>query len=231
MDTIQIFIGSEPGNQDAEITLEHSIIKTTSGPFKIHWMSEGIPCSIWQHWNKGRSHNVQNTNQGWKTNFSAFRWTIPELCNFQGKAIYLDVDQIILKDIRQMWELPIDDYSYLAINNVRTDVMLLNCSKFNQSWWPSIQKMKPSGHSQKYYRQLVEKNTEVGTLDKIYNCLDGHEFSENTRLVHYTKMSTQPWKPFPQSINYKPHENKIMQEIWDSSFKEAKEFFLEKNNL
>lgn len=40
MDTIQIFIGSEPGNQDAEITLEHSIIKTTSGPFKIHWMED-----------------------------------------------------------------------------------------------------------------------------------------------------------------------------------------------
>jgi lipopolysaccharide biosynthesis glycosyltransferase len=226
METIKIFIGSEPGNQDAEITLAWSISQTTSGPYEINWMSEGIPCSIWQHWNKGRDHNIQNTKTGWKTNFSAFRWAIPELCNFKGKAIYLDVDQIVLKDIRNLWDLPVNDFSYLAINNVRTDVMLLNCDKFENSWWPSINKMKISGHSQRYYRQLVEKNTKVGNLDKKYNCLDGEGFDEETSIIHFTKMSTQPWKPFPQNINYQPHKNKIMQEIWETSFDQAKKSFL-----
>lgn len=228
MDTIKIFIGSEPGNQDAEITLEWSISQTTSGPYEIYWMSEGIPCSTWQHWNKGRDHNKQNTKTGWKTNFSAFRWAIPELCNFEGKAIYLDVDQIVLKDIRNLWELPINNYSYLAINNLRTDVMLLNCSKFENSWWPSISEMKVSGNSQRHYRRLVEKNTEVGNLDKKYNCLDGEGFDEETTIIHFTKMTTQPWKPFPQNIKYQPHKNKIMQEIWETSFEQAKKSFLQK---
>ena len=177
--------------------------------------------SIWQHWNKGRTSRSQNTKDGWKTNFSAFRWAIPELCNFEGRAIYLDVDQILLKDIRQMWELPMNDCSYLSIRPERTDVMLLDCSKFNQPWWPSLKKMKPSGRSQKGYRVLVEKYTKVGPLDGIYNCLDGIGYSEDTRLVHYTEMNTQPWCPFPDTITYKVHPNEIMREIWNSSYKQA----------
>ena len=221
METIKIFIGSEPGNQDAEMVLEWSIKNTTSGPYEIIWMSDGIPCSIWQHWNKGRSSRSQNTKDGWKTNFSAFRWAIPELCNFEGRAIYLDVDQILLKDIRQMWELPMNDCSYLSIRPERTDVMLLDCSKFNQSWWPSLKKMKPSGRSQKGYRVLVEKYTKVGPLDGIYNCLDGIGYNEDTRLVHYTEMNTQPWCPFPDTITYKVHPNEMMRELWNSSYKQA----------
>lgn len=221
LDIIQIFVGSEPGNQDAEIALEYSIRSTTSGPYNITWMSYGIPCSIWQHWNTGRANRVQNTQNGWKTNFSAFRWAIPELCNFSGRAIYLDVDQIVLADIRQMWELPMNDCSYLAITPERTDVMLMDCSKFNAKWWPSIKKMKPSGWAQRYYRYIATKNTSVGKLDKIYNCLDGHGYCNQTRLVHYTKMSTQPWQPFPDVINYEPHESKVMREIWNCTFSKA----------
>ena len=221
MDTIRIFIGSEPGNQDAEITLEHSIRKTTSGPYSITWMSDGIPCSVWQHWNKGRNDRAQDTRIGWKTNFSAFRWAIPELCDFEGRAIYLDVDQIVIRDIRQMWELPMDDSSYLAIRPDRTDVMLMDCSKFKSDWWPALSKMKPSGWSQMHYRKLTERKTKVGELDCIYNCLDGEGYNDLTRLVHYTKMSTQPWRPFPGSIEYKQHKSRIMLEIWEKTFSEA----------
>jgi len=221
MDTIKIFIGSEPGNEDAELVLEWSIKNTTSGPYEIVWMTDGIPNSMWQHWNKGRKNRTQNTTTGWKTNFSAFRWAIPELCNFQGRAIYLDVDQIVLKDIRQMWELPMENCSYLAISPERTDVMLLDCSKFNEPWWPAINQMRSSGRSQKGYRILVGNNTQVGTLDKIYNCLDGVGYSNDTRLVHYTEMSTQPRMPFLNNIQYNTHKNSMMLEIWNSSYKQA----------
>lgn len=220
-DLINIFIGSEPGNQDAEKVLQWSIEQTTSGPFEVMWMSDGIPASLWQHWNKGRPDRTQNTAKGWKTNFSAFRWAIPELCQFQGRAIYLDVDQIVLKDLRQMWELPMNGCSYLAIQPERTDVMLMDCSCFSGNWWPALSKMKPSGHTQKHYRVLTQKNTKVGLLDPIYNCLDGDGYSDQTRLVHYTKMDTQPWHPFPSTIQYKTHKSAKMQEIWDNSWQAA----------
>jgi hypothetical protein len=221
MNTIKIFVGSESGNQDAEIALEYSIRKTTSGPYIITWMSDGIPCSLWQHWNKGRSWRKQNSGTGWKTNFSAFRWAIPALCNFKGRAIYLDVDQIVLKDIRQMWELKMGGCSYLGIRPDRTDVMLMDCSKFKGDWWPDLSTMKASGWLQKHYQKLVEQNTEVGKLDEIYNCLDGHGYCEQTRLVHYTEMKTQPWKPFPESINYRQHPHTEMLQIWNDTFAKA----------
>jgi hypothetical protein len=220
---IKIFIGSEPGNEAAEITLDYSIRSTTSGLYSITWMSEGMPCSLWQHWNKSRDKRTQNTHIGWKTNFSVFRWAIPELCGFEGRAIYLDVDQIVLKDIREMWELSMGGCSYLAITPQRTDVMLMDCSKFKEEWWPKLSKMKPSGNPQLHYRKLVEQNTRVGKLDDIYNCLDGEGLCEKTRLVHYTDMKTQPWKPFPEAIKYKAHKNKEMLSIWEDTFSKAYE--------
>lgn len=212
MEKIKIFIASEPGNQEAEQTLDWSIRNTTNGPFEITWMTDALP--EWRNWNKGRDHRNQNSGIGWKTNFSCFRWTIPELCNFSGRAIYLDVDQLVIKDIRQMWELPMNNAACLAIRPERTDVMLIDCSKFKFDWWPSIETMKPSGKSQKYYRMIVEKHSEIGKLDGIYNCLDGEGFNEKTRLVHYTKMDTQPWSPFPNALTYKPHKNKQVADLW-----------------
>lgn len=221
MSPIKIFVGSEPGNEDAEIALEYSLRKTTSGPWSLTWMSDGIPCSLWQHWNKGRDCRKQNTRRGWKTNFSAFRWAIPELCDFAGRAIYLDVDQIVLKDIRQMWELDMGGCSYLAINPIRTDVMLLDCTQFAGEWWPRIAEMRPSGRLQQQYRKLVNQHTQVGALDGIYNCLDGDGYSDETRLVHYTEMRTQPWKPFPEAIRYKQHPHAELRRIWEETLAAA----------
>jgi lipopolysaccharide biosynthesis glycosyltransferase len=220
MDVIKIFIGSEPGNEKAEKVLEWSIKNTTSGPFEITWMTDALP--EWRGWNRGREGREQNSGIGWKTNFSCFRWAIPELCNFKGRAIYLDVDQLLLKDIRQMWELPLNDAAYLSIRPERTDVMLMDCSKFTAPWWPPLDYMRPSGKNQKYYRMMVEKYSKVGPLDEIYNCLDGHNFSPETRLVHYTKMNTQPWHPFPETLDYRPHKNKQVADLWYEAYENCK---------
>ena len=39
----------------------------------------------------------------WATPFSVFRWAIPHVCNFEGKAIYMDVDMIARDDIAKLW--------------------------------------------------------------------------------------------------------------------------------
>jgi lipopolysaccharide biosynthesis glycosyltransferase len=225
IENIKIFIGTEAGNEKAEKALHYSIIQNSSGPVEIYWMSDKYKDSVWDGWNKGREHRDQNSGVGWKTNFSVFRWTIPELCGFKGKAIYLDVDQIILKDIRKMWELPMNNAAVLAIKPERTDVMLIDCEKFNNELWPKIESMKPSGKHQKHYRTIVQEKLGIGQLDLIYNCLDGKKFDKDkTRLLHYTKMSTQPWKPFPQTIQYEEHKNKQVEELWHSYYEESLRF-------
>lgn len=231
-ESIRIFIGTEDGNQKAEKALHYSIIKNCKSNVDIYWMSDKYKDSVWDNWNKGRDDRTQNSGVGWKTNFSVFRWAIPELCNYSGKAIYLDVDQIVLKDIEQMWNLDIENHGILAINEERTDVMLMNCSKFKADIWPKIQQMKPSGRNQKHYRLLVQKNLSIGILDKMYNCLDGKDFDyEKTRLVHYTKMNTQPWRPFPEAMEYKEHSNKQVESLWYDYYKEALEFEAKNNYI
>lgn len=225
LEPVRIFIGSEIGNEKAEKALHWSIINTSSGPVEVNWMNDKYKGSIWDGWNKRREHRKQDTGEGWKTNFSAFRWAIPELCNFNGRAIYLDVDQIVLKDIRQMWSLRFGQSAALAINLFRTDVMLMKCKRFNADWWPRIEKMKPSGKVQASYRRVAYNKGKIGKLDPIYNCLDGEFWDPNkTRLVHYTEMSTQPWRPFPENMEYKPHPVPELELLWNQHYAAALEF-------
>jgi hypothetical protein len=224
---IKIFVGSEIGNEKAEKALHWSIINTSTHPVEVNWMSDIYSGSVWDGWNKGRDHRKQDTGQGWKTNFSAFRWAIPELCGFKGKAIYLDVDQIVIRDMKKMWELPLGDYAAIAISPERTDVMLMECEKFSGDGWPRIKDMKPSGKSQKSYRKLVDTKFGIGPLDKIYNCLDGDGWdSSQTRLVHYTKMSTQPWRPFAENLKYSKHAVPELEVLWKEYYSNALDFQL-----
>lgn len=222
---IKIFVGSEVGNEKAEKALHWSVINTSTVSVEINWMNDKYKGSVWDKWNKGRNHRKQDTDQGWKTNFSGFRWAIPELCGFKGRAIYMDVDQIVIKDIKQMWELPIGKYAALAIHPSRTDVMLLDCAKFSGDWWKRINEMRPSGRLQSRYRLQVQKQYGIGKMDKIYNCLDGEEWDpEKTRLVHYTEMSTQPWRPFPKNMEYKDHAVPALELLWNKHYVSALEF-------
>ena len=220
MYTIKIFIATECGHEKAEKALQWSIMQTTSGPFEITWMKDGCG-DLWSGWNKGRNHSRQNSGEGWKTNFSCYRWAVPELCNFEGRGIYLDVDQIVLKDLRQMWELDMGDFGALCIAPEKTDVMIINCKKFKGDWWPKLSDMKPSGKHQKQYRCMVQDKGLIGPLESKYNCLDGEGFSEETRLVHYTKMSTQPWHPSPENMTYKPHKYPVMEKLWWDTYESS----------
>ena len=224
---IKVFIATELGHEKAEKALEYSIRSSTNSEIQIFWMKNDVG-ETFSNWNKGRSHMRMNSGEGWKTNFSCYRWAIPELCNFSGKAIYLDVDQLVIKDIAQMWDLDMQNKAVLSITPERTDVMLMDCSKFNGEWWPRLSTMKPSGKHQKHYRCLVQNKDLIGHLDPIYNCLDGEGMSDETRLIHYTKMSTQPWKPSPESMEYKAHKSPYLEGLWWRYYFAALEF--EKNN-
>ena len=233
-DKIRIFIGNEIGNIKAEKALHFSLINTNStNKIELNWMDEKYVGSLWDGWNKGRTHNVQNTRHGWKTNFSCFRWAIPELCNFKGRAIYLDVDQIVLKDIEEFYNLLIEEkYFVLTLKPERTDVMLLDCSKFKFSdhLWPEIPKMKQSGYYQASYRKKIQDLGGIGGFDKKYNCLDGKDYNiESTRLLHFTEMKTQPWNPFPSVIEYKQHPLPQIEKIWHETYKEALRYEEENN--
>lgn len=228
----RIFIGSEPRMWLGNAVLNFTIQKATNVSIDIQEMDFSLGDETWHGWNMGREPGVpalrQKNDKGeliWFTDFTNFRWAIPEKCGFKGRAIYNDVDQIYLGDIRDLWELDMDGKAILSLTTHETSVMLIDCEKFaNLNWWPSIEEMKTNCWGIKSYIQLLWKNDMYGMLPTKWNCLDGRGYVEDwTQLIHYTDMSSQPWYPYPERLKYRRHPVKKMEELWMNFYFEALE--------
>ena len=78
---IKIFVGtSDTEDNWIEKVLVYSLYRNTSEELDIQFLRP----KKFPNWN----------TRGWGTPFTNFRYAIPELCNFEGKAIYMDCDQM-----------------------------------------------------------------------------------------------------------------------------------------
>ncbi len=222
-DTVKIFVGSDANPMaKAELVLEYSIRKHCKGPFEIIWMDSSRG-GIWEGWDIGRPPGLPYSNRGWSTDFSCFRFAIPAASGFKGRAIYLDVDMIVLKDIHELFNFPMD--RPVMITPMRYDVILFDCAAFeNLPWWPRIAQMKTNQFKVKDYTDLLLAHDMVSSKLPIeWDCLDGKGFDpQKTALVHYTNMHTQPWKPYPNVFQYPPHPRQDMVDLFWNMYEEAK---------
>jgi lipopolysaccharide biosynthesis glycosyltransferase len=216
---VRIFVGTDGrAMKRAELALEHSIRKHASTPITIEWMDEERGDVKWTGWSREK----------WYTRFTCFRAAIPEFSNFEGRSIYVDVDQIFLRDPKELLELPIPEgKAFLSLNCSRTDVMVFDNKKFKTSWWPNVSAMKASDWGiGKYLRWL---KPHWAPLPPHWCCNDGGmntrqtnetEYKEGeTALIHYTEMNWQPWRPYPKgwkgnSFTYPPHPHPEVSRIW-----------------
>jgi len=212
---IKIFVGTCPRNRAAEKVLEHSIRKHCSEPFEITWMRNGDEPFV----------GFDETN--WGTGFTPFRWLIPMLTNYTGKAIYLDVDVLLLDDIAKLWHTDMQGKAVLSLKD-NYSVMLMDCEKLTYIE-PEFQEWKEASCIPQYdglFNEAVEILKEfdmVGDLHPKWNCLDGKNIPwEDANLVHYTRKDTQPWHPYPERHEYKPHENEELEALWYAHFYEVR---------
>lgn len=91
---IRLFVGADGGNCDLEsqAVLEWSVRKHASEPVEIVWMQQAAT-GPWSGWKCGSG----------RTPFSHFRWSLPSVCGYQGKAIYTDSDFVFMADIAELW--------------------------------------------------------------------------------------------------------------------------------
>lgn len=134
-----------------------------------------------------------------RTPFSFQRFLIPEINHFKGKAIYMDSDMQVFRDILQLWSIPMNNCDVLAVGESLNDrkpqfsVMLMDCEKLN---W-SIEKIVESLNSGEFtYQQLLGDlcvAERIGSsIPKTWNSLEYYH-PDSTCLLHYTEMPTQPW--------------------------------------
>ena len=204
---IPIFIGTSTGedDKDAERVLEYTLRKNTDADLDITWMRniEGMPFG---------GHD----DSDWWTPFSKLRWDIPEYMNYDGRALYLDVDQVNFRDISKLFNIDFGEKDVAATrSDRRACVMVMDTSKMKGF---------------KDDESLIKGNVKI--FSNTWNCLDGEDNRVSyIKHLHFTDMRTQPWKPqWPyetwkrKGYNYEPvpHPRDDLVYIWNILLEEAK---------
>ena len=191
---INVVVGTEPNQFIAQKVLEFSIRKHARKPVNIRF-------ETWQGKRVGG------------TNFGYVRFMVPQICGYQGKAIYMDADQLVFRDLNELAEQLDDAHSIALVNQPvgyfggkpvaqhnQTSVMVLNCEKL-KSWTPEIfsnvvPNDKPLAPGQIHYKDFMSLkwfgSDEIKPIDPMWNHFN--EVSEKTKLVHFSYVRAQPWK-------------------------------------
>lgn len=120
------------------------------------------------------------------TPFTFSRFLVPYLCNYEGWALFLDLDMIVLDDIAKLFAMADDKYAVMVSKNdlkfERASMMLFNCSK-NKILTPEYIETQGALHTINWVPDEL-----VGDLPREWNHLVGYDpLRENPKLVHYTQ--------------------------------------------
>ncbi len=157
------------------------------------------------------------------TEFSLYRYLIPQLCNYQGKAIYIDSDIICLTDIGELIDTSLNGNDFLAKADAYShrgeefwalSVMLIDCEtcRFDlETYYKEIDRglYTNTEFSSMSKAFLADHPLKIGALNPQWNVFDYYD--RETKLIHYTNLYTQPWKS----------PNHPYGELWFNYFQEA----------
>lgn len=219
--TVRVFIGSGEASLIECQTAIHSLRKHTKRDLDIYVFNgthNAIRLNDGEPFLAPMSLRVKYRNI---TEFSLYRYLIPELCNYQGKAIYVDSDTVCLSDIGELFDTPMEGADFLAKYEAYPgkelwglSVMLIDCQRSKFDLEEVIDEIDAGLYSMSDFscmgpRFLAYHPYKIGRLDPAWNVFDRSD--NETKLIHYTNLMAQPWK-YPNH----PHG-----ELWFRYFNEA----------
>ncbi len=193
--TLKVYIGTEDDQFIPQKVLEYSIHKHSNNNV------ETIPVK-------------QEMERVGGTNFGFVRFLIPNMNNYEGRAIYIDADQLVFEDINNLSVLLDDAYSVALVNQPegnfgkkiveqanQTSVMVLDCHKL-KDWDPEIifNNVVPNKteleEGQIHYRDFMMlkwyDQNKIQHIDPRWNHFNIK--NPDTKLTHFSHVRTQPWK-------------------------------------
>ena len=196
---IDVFVGTDRSQLLAVSVLEHSIKRHTDRAVRVSPLIDlDLP-------------EPRDVRQGSRTNFSFARFAIPELAGYQGRALYLDADMLVFRDIGELWDIPFEGATVVIQEAIpdhasvprkpgapgrrikQCSVMLIDCARAR---WKVAEIV--AGLDGRYtYEDLMHDfcilpESEIRyAVPFAWNSLE--HFDAETRLIHYTDMDTQPW--------------------------------------
>jgi lipopolysaccharide biosynthesis glycosyltransferase len=197
---VRVFVGTDRSQLLAVKVLEYSIRRHTELPVEVHPMLD-LPLP-----------EPKDPRQGKRTGFSFARFAIPQLAGYRDRALYLDPDMQVFKDIRSLWTLPFEGAKVIIQDQIpeeaqrkessigarkkrikQTAVMLLDCGALD---WDPVKIIQGLDGQYTYedllFHLCILKPDEIRyTIPFEWNSLEF--WNEDTCLLHYTDMLTQPW--------------------------------------
>ena len=192
---VRVFVGCDPNDCDLEqmMVLEHSLRLASSLPIELTWMRLSRDRAS-PFFSDGRGGGWRT--ERWATPFSAFRWAVPALCGYSGRAIYMDADVIALGDIAALWRSAIEPPAVVLgrtdFDGLRLCVSLWDCARA-RTQLPDLATLQsdPRSHEACTARFTAMPGL-VGPIDPAFNCIDGEGCDlEQIRMLHYSDMGTQ----------------------------------------
>lgn len=200
--TARIFIGCSANNEDLEFEaiLEYTLRKYASIPLDINWMKlSRDPKSFWySDPENGKGWNTKT----WATPFSPFRWAVPAACNFEGKAIYLDIDMIVRADIAQLWN---QEFKNGAVVIAKGKGKAFCCSMFDcekiKLHLPPIEALRADPKVYRDVRKTFDASPFlVQPFEGNWNCIDGEDYKDlndpDIKIIHCSWIPSQPHRKF-----------------------------------
>lgn len=193
---LKIFIGTEPNQYVAQQVLIYSIKETLSVPAEIKPIQQ-------QQERKGG------------TNFGFVRFNVPKLAGYEGKAVYMDADQLVFHDMKEIFDHLDDQHDLTCVRNPvgnfgnkpvpanynQSSVMVLNCERL-KDWNPDtmfdnvVPNRDELGPQQIHYKDFMSlqfmDQSRIKELDPAWNHYN-QKFPDS-KLVHFSHVRSQPWK-------------------------------------
>jgi len=208
-EAIRVYVGTDRSQQLAVSVLEYSIKRHTNAKVEVIPMLD-LPVP-----------QPKDPRNRQRTGFSFSRFCIPKLAGFKGRAIYMDADMLVFRDIRELWEIPFDGAKVVIQKEIKFEnettrkvgapskrkkqcaVMLLDCERLD---W-TIESLISAMDEGKYdYEQLIYDLCVLDESEVMYgvpfewNSLE--YWDPSTCLIHYTDVYTQPWTECGNKFGY-----------------------------
>ena len=98
-DTVKLFVGTSDHHDDlAQKIYLYTLYKNCSTPIDIVFLRP----SDFPGWNRTT----------WGTPFTCYRYAVPHLMNYKGRALYTDVDMLNFRDISALYKTDIEGKAF-----------------------------------------------------------------------------------------------------------------------
>ncbi len=195
MSPIRVFIGFDPREDVAFSVLAHSIHRHASKPVSIAPVVLSQLAEVYR-----RARNPLQS-----TEFSFSRFLTPWLCGYEGWAVFMDCDMLMLDDVARLWALRDERYAVQVVKHVhvpKEDTKFLGAvqTKYEKKNWSSVMLLNcarctaltpeyvngATGLELHQFKWLGDDRL-IGEIPDRWNHLVGYDAPRpDAALVHYT---------------------------------------------